>query len=152
MGICWLYSFIRCFICWFIFSWGWLFSTFPSHILYLFLIYHHDLSVFLWDFEIKILPLSVIGGTNIGTFSKEVFLSADAELLGVGANNIHFVAFLDAILWYHCTSLSYMAATRTRNQFSAITDGSRYFTFRSIWLVSVPATYPIIYNNCTALS
>ena len=90
--------------------------------------------------------------TNMGTFSKEVFLSADAELLGVGANEIHFVAFLGAILWYHCTSLSYMAAPRARNQFSAITDGSRSFTFRSIWLVSVPATYPIIYNHCTALS
>ena len=132
-----------------------MFSTSPCHILYLFLIYatNHHLSVFLWDFEIKILPLSVIGGgTNMGTFSKEVFLSADAELLGVGANKIHCVAFLDAILLYHCTSLSYMAAPRARNQFSAITDGSRSFTFRSIWLVSVPATYPIIYNHCTALS
>ena len=77
-----------------------MFSTSPCHILYLFLIYatNHHLSVFLWDFEIKILPLSVIGGTNMGTFSKEVFLSADAELLGVGTNEIHFVAFLGAIL------------------------------------------------------
>ena len=80
---------------------GWVFSTSNCHILYLFLIYHYDLSVFLWDFEIKILPLSVIGGinkANMGTFSKEVFLSADAEHLGVGANKIHCVSFLDAIL------------------------------------------------------
>ena len=79
-----------------------MFSTSPCHILYLFLIYatNHHLSVFLWDFEIKILPLSLSGNhpTNMGTFSKEVFLSADAEHLGVGANKKHFVAFLDAIL------------------------------------------------------